>query len=498
MSHAEPRVSDDTRQEIIVSGGHGVSSRHAKILELCGRAVIVFAAAFVTTQVASGSRVAWSLLFAAIWLLSMQAGFAANATELLALGAPAAATRGTILGLVTVSAVSAWSEAPRLDLSRLFLCASSVLILVLLWDAFVRRVTRPSRILIVGTSGAGQDIARELGAMRRPPFQLVGLVGDGGTLEPGVEAPVVGDIASLREVIHTCRPAIIVVAVERNRPAIFEPLLESADAGFRVVEAAQFSEHAFGRVPVRDIQQAWFMSILHLYQRPYSRLAKRVFDVVVATAGLLITLPLVPVLFILVKLSSGPAILRQVRIGEFGEPFTMLKFRTMRVDAEQSGQAMWARNRDPRVTRVGRIMRAVRLDEIPQLWNVIKGDMSIVGPRPERPEFMQFLEQRVPFWTHRQLVKPGITGWAQVRRGYTADAEGSIDKLSYDLWYLRHRSIVVDVAICLKTLGVLFSGMLGRPENPAGRSDASTHVPLPSAAAEPVPTLAGRPPSSGS
>ena len=299
-----------------------------------------------------------------------------------------------------------------------------------------------------------------------------------------------GDISALSEIIHEQRPGIIVVAVERNRPAIFEPLLEGADAGFRVVEAAQFSEHAFGRVPVRDIQRAWFMSVLHLYQRPYSRrLAKRLFDIVIATAGLLLTLPLLPLLILFVRLSPGPAILRQVRIGEFGQPFTMFKFRTMRQNAEQSGQALWAQERDPRVTRVGRIMRSVRLDEIPQLWNVIRGDMSIVGPRPERPEFMQFLEQRVPFWSHRQLVKPGITGWAQIRRGYTADAEGSIDKLSYDLWYLRHRSIVVDVAICLRTLGVLATGMLGMPEN---RTNPAPGIAAAPPSGEPVRTLAGR------
>jgi exopolysaccharide biosynthesis polyprenyl glycosylphosphotransferase len=329
---------------------------------------------------------------------------------------------------------------------------------VIAWDSVTRRVAAARRILIVGTSRAGQDIARQLRAIQRPPFELIGFIADGGSFEDDIEARVVGDIDSLTQVVHAERPQIIVVAVERNRPAIFEPLLESADAGFRVVEAAQFSEHAFGRVPVRDIQRAWFMSVLHLYQRPYSRLAKRMFDVAVATVGLLITVPLLPFLFLAVRLSPGPVILRQVRMGEFGQPFTMYKFRTMRSDAEEAGQAVWAQKRDPRVTRAGRLMRATRLDEIPQLWNVIRGDMSIVGPRPERPEFMQFLEQRVPYWSHRQLVKPGITGWAQVRRGYTADAEGSIDKLSYDLWYLRHRSVVVDIAICLRTLWVLVKG----------------------------------------
>ena len=456
---AQARASVNALNSLAIRKRRGISSRRTAALELSGRAAIVFGAALATTQVESGSRIAWSLVLATIWLLSIQAGFAANATELLALGAPVAATRGMILGLVSISAFSAWVKGPRFDPLRLLLSAAIVLALVLLWDTIVRRVAAASRILIVGSSGAGQDIARELRAIRRPPFELIGFVADGGELEPEVDAPIVGDISALGEIIHDERPAIIIVAVERNRPAVFETLLESADAGFRVVEAAQFSEHAFGRVPVRDIQRAWFMSVLHLYQQPYSRLTKRLFDIVVATIGLVVTLPLMPILLLLVRLSPGPVILRQVRMGEFGRPFTMYKLRTMRPDAEQSGEAIWAQQRDPRVTAVGRFMRSVRLDELPQLWNVIRGEMSIVGPRPERPEFMHFLEQRVPFWSHRQLVKPGITGWAQVRRGYTADAEGSIDKLSYDLWYLRHRSIVVDIAICLRTLGVLVAGM---------------------------------------
>jgi len=435
-----------------------VSSRRAGLLEIAGRAAIVLAAALATTQVDSGNRVVWSLVLGGVWLLCIQAGFAANANELLALGTPVAATRGTILGLVTTSAFSAWLTAPRFDPARLLLCGVIVLVGVMAWQEIVRRVTPPRRILVAGVSGAGQDIAHELQALRRTPFELIGFVTDGGTLDADIDSPIVGEIGELGELIHTLRPSIIVVAVERNRPAIFETLLESADAGFRVVEAAQFSEHAFGRVPVRDIQRAWFMSVLHLYQRPYSRVAKRAFDILVGAVGLVASLPLLPILYLVVRLSPGPAIMRQERMGEFGRPFTMYKFRTMRSDAEPSGQAIWAQARDPRVTRAGRVMRRVRLDEIPQLWNVIRGDMSIVGPRPERPEFMQFLEQRVPFWSHRCLVKPGITGWAQVRRGYTSDAEGSIDKLSYDLWYLRHRSIVVDLAICLRTLWVLIVG----------------------------------------
>jgi lipopolysaccharide/colanic/teichoic acid biosynthesis glycosyltransferase len=158
-----------------------------------------------------------------------------------------------------------------------------------------------------------------------------------------------------------------------------------------------------------------------------------------------------------VRRTPGPAIFRLERLGESGRTFTIYKFRTMRADAEER-RPTWAEERDPRATGIGRFLRRTRIDELPQLWNVLKGDMSMVGPRPERPEFLEELQETVPFWTRRHLVKPGITGWAQVRRGYTADVEGTAEKLSYDLWYLRHRSLVIDLAICARTFTTLASG----------------------------------------
>ncbi len=191
--------------------------------------------------------------------------------------------------------------------------------------------------------------------------------------------------------------------------------------------------------------------------QPYTRVAKRVFDVLVATVGLLLTAPLLPLLALAVSCTPGPIIFRQLRLGEGGATFTIFKFRTMLQDAEPVG-AVWASVGDARITRVGALMRRTRLDELPQLVNVLRGEMSIVGPRPERPEFMQELKEAVPFWSRRHLVKPGITGWAQVHRGYTADADGTAEKLAYDLWYLRHRSLVLDLAICVKTVTTLLTG----------------------------------------
>jgi len=258
-------------------------------------------------------------------------------------------------------------------------------------------------------------------------------------------------------VVEETKPELVVLAVSRNRLEAFTSLLDAAGTQFDVVTLAQFHEQAFGRVPVRHVNAAWFMSVLHVYRRPYGQVAKRGFDLVVGTIGLLLTLPLFPVIALLVRGTPGAVIFRQERLGEGGRTFTIYKFRTMRANAEE-GRPMWAEERDPRATGVGRFLRRTRLDELPQLWNVVKGDMSIVGPRPERPEFLESLQETVPFWTRRHLVKPGITGWAQVKRGYTADEAGTAEKLSYDLWYLRHRSLVIDLAICARTFTTLVSG----------------------------------------
>jgi exopolysaccharide biosynthesis polyprenyl glycosylphosphotransferase len=472
-------------------------SSHAMI-ELLGRAAAValpvFAVLAIEDSIASRRGLILALAVSGVFLASVQAGFAANATELLALGPLVAAARGTVLGLVLVSALHIWFGGPHFAVGTLFLCSGAVLTLVTLWQSILRRFTPGKRrVLIVGRSGGAPDVIEELWSLGSTPFEVIGVVDDEGESGWPAGVTVLGGLDDLSNVIEAARPDLVVVALDSNRPTIFGHLLERASTGFRVVEITQFFEHALGRVPVRELTRAWFMSVLHLYQQPYSRTTKRVFDLVGAWVGLLLTLPFLPVVALLVRLTTGPVILRQTRVGEHGELFTMYKFRTMRPDAERSGEAVWASKGDPRATRVGRGLRRIRLDEVPQLWNVIRGEMSIVGPRPERPEFFEELEQQIPFWTRRQLIKPGITGWAQIRRGYTADMTGSTDKLSYDFWYLRHRSLLVDFAICLHTVGVIISGGSQRSITRTQRQPDAT-LPAPSsngaAHASPANTLA--------
>ena len=361
-----------------------------------------------------------------------------------------------------VSALTFWvplSEA-RLSVSTLALMAISVFALSTLWEAIWRRQFAAKRkVLVVGTSSWAEDIAETAEHARDVPFRVLGIVDD----EPGSEAegglPVLGGVADLSEIVEAQRPDLIVLADGNGSGRALESLLDVASSGFKVVGVSHFFEHVFGWVPLRHLTSSWFMSILHLHQRTYSRFVKRTLDVVVACLGMVLAAPIVPFIVLLVRRSPGRVIYRQTRVGEGGKLFTMYKFRTMEEDAEEPGCPVYAEENDPRVTSLGRVLRRTHLDELPQLWNVLKGEMSIVGPRPERPEFVRILENTVPFQARRVLIKPGITGWAQLRCDYASDSASAADRLSYDLWYLRHRNLTVDLAICAKT----FSALLFHP-----------------------------------
>jgi exopolysaccharide biosynthesis polyprenyl glycosylphosphotransferase len=263
--------------------------------------------------------------------------------------------------------------------------------------------------------------------------------------------PVIGHVRDLESIVRLAKPDLVLLGVERGRPDVFAHLAAVAGLGFQVVGLPEFHEQAFGRLPVRHLTNAWFMSILHVYQAPYAAVAKRLFDIAASICILILTAPLFIMVSLIVKTSSGPILYRQVRLGEHGVPFKIVKFRTMRTNAEAGG-AVWAQVDDPRITVAGRILRETRLDELPQLWNVLKGEMAMVGPRPERPDFLAALEAAVPFWSQRHVLKPGVTGWAQIHAGYASDEQEMETKLAYDLWYLRHQRLIVDVMICLKTL----------------------------------------------
>jgi exopolysaccharide biosynthesis polyprenyl glycosylphosphotransferase len=392
-------------------------------------------------------------LMAAVWLAGL---CRATAAVQPALGTPASATAGTIAGLVVASSVDVWVPGTAFEAHRLVLVAVCIFASWTASELLVERaVARRERVLVIGSGACTNAVVDALAEAGQRRFTVIGSVNDHDAED---SSPRLGDVAALGDIVAAHSPHLIVLADEREPADVLDRLLEITNQSFRIVTVPHFFEHALGRVPLQHVTPTWFMSVLHLRQRAYSRLAKRVFDVSVAVFALVATAPLFVLVAAAVRLTGSPVLFRQTRLGERGSHFKVLKFRTMRPDAERAGLALWAEQCDPRVTRVGHFLRKTRLDELPQLWNVIRGEMSIVGPRPERPEFVDILERSVPYWSRRLLIKPGITGWAQVCAPYAGDCDGAAKKLSYDLWYLRHRSIFVDLAICAKTGAVMLFG----------------------------------------
>jgi exopolysaccharide biosynthesis polyprenyl glycosylphosphotransferase len=405
-------------------------------------------------------RIITAVVQSAIWAVSMAIGHSFSGPALTALGPRVAVGRCILIAALASAAASAWVPDAYLSPAATGFLALTVFAAGAAWETFaMRRVARAVRLLLVGKAVDATTVLHDLGRGRSGGYEVLGVVEeDADAQDQGPQAPVLGHVSRLDCVITQQRPDLVVLTGGRTPPETFSRLLDAAQAGFRVVHLSEFYEYAFGRVPIEDLPHDWFLSVLHLYQRRYSRVIKRALDLVGASVLLVLTFPLFPLLALFVQRTDGPLILRQTRLGEHGKLFTIYKFRTMYADAERSGRAVWASAGDPRLTWTGSIMRRLRLDELPQLWNVLRGEMSLVGPRPERPEFLAELSDRVPYWTRRHLIKPGLTGWAQVRQGYAASAEETVTKLSYDLWYLRHRSFTVDLAILLRTLVVIMHG----------------------------------------
>ena len=270
--------------------------------------------------------------------------------------------------------------------------------------------------------------------------------------------PRLGSIDDLDQVLKKQKIDEVVVDSDcAAQTSISAAVLRCLDHRCRITDQTTFAEKYLNEVPADSITTQWFLvadvQSMHAYDA-----VKRCVDVVAAIIGLILTLPLLPLIALLIRLDSrGPVFYRQTRAGLHGRPFRIVKYRTMRVDAERDG-VCWAQKNDARVTRVGRILRQTRLDELPQLWNILKGEMSLVGPRPERPEFVEKLCELIPHYRQRHLIKPGLTGWAQIRYGYGATVEDAHRKLCYDLYYLKYRSIDLDTAIVIRTLGRFLFG----------------------------------------
>jgi len=330
----------------------------------------------------------------------------------------------------------------------------------LAFDSLTRDPHLEERVLIIGTGPLACTIAGQIGAQHDFAYRIVGFLEEPSATEPPVAGlPVLGTPSDLPRLVaqHDIDRIVVSLADRRGHLPVGE-LLQAKLAGVRVEDAATTYERITGKILTEGLKPSWLIFSDGFSASRATRIVKRISDLLFAGIGLIVAAPLMLLTALAIHVDSrGPIVYCQERVGEGGRIFTLCKFRSMRADAE-AGTPVWARDRDDRVTRVGRFIRLTRLDELPQLWNVLRGDMSFVGPRPERPYFVQQLASAIPFYTERHAVKPGVTGWAQVKYRYGASIEDAMEKLRYDLYYIKHLSIVFDLTIVIDTVKVILSG----------------------------------------
>ena len=311
------------------------------------------------------------------------------------------------------------------------------------------------RVYVLGT---GERAQRLVQGLRQNPESGVEIASWTGKLEGEVTRDSVA--AHLMKVVETQKVHRVIVAVADRRGTIpMEELLELRMQGVKVEEATSRLEKISGKIDVENLNPSWLVFSEGFRRSPMFLFVRRVLSIFISLIGLLLTLPLLPFIMLAIRLDSkGPVFYTQTRVGKGGKLFKVVKFRTMRQDAESGTGAQWAANNDPRVTRVGKFLRTSRLDEIPQLWCVLKGDMAFVGPRPERPEFIEELSKKIPYYGVRHMVRPGVTGWAQVKYKYGSTIEDAREKLQYDLFYIKNASIGLDLLIMFQTVKIVLLG----------------------------------------
>ena len=375
--------------------------------------------------------------------------------------------RGLLRALGAASFILAvlYYWVPTLVIGRGVFAVASVLIVALVagwriaFEWLSIRGVPTERLLIVGTAGAAVALARELFERRSElGVELVGFV-DSDPSKVGmslINPGVIGTISDIPAIVRDRKVDRVVVSLAEARGKLpMNELLEmKLNHGVRFDHLASVYEKYTGKIAVENLRPSWLIFSEGFRRNAFSSMVKRTTDIVLSSAALLIAGPVMLLVAAFVRLTSpGPALYSQERVGKDGAVFTIFKFRSMRKDAEAGTGAVWAQaGGDPRVTSFGRFLRRSRLDELPQLWNVLKGEMSVVGPRPERPEFIAELTKQIPFYGQRHVVRPGLTGWAQVRHHYGASVEDSLQKLQYDLFYIKNMSSAFDLFIVFETV----------------------------------------------
>jgi sugar transferase (PEP-CTERM system associated) len=364
------------------------------------------------------------------------------------------------LGLVTLALAAALKLRPSLLPGKYSASWGGIILVFALfgWRAAFGWLAKHyfrERVYVLGSDERAQ---RLVNGLRRRTGLGVDVAGWSGTQGADLTRETVA--SHLLDVVRAKKVHRVIVAMQDRREKLpVDELLDLRQEGVRVEEAANWLEKMSGKIEVEQLNPSWLIYAEGFrFSAPF-RVARRLLNFSVALVGLVLSLPLLPFIVLAVKLGSpGPALYRQKRVGRGGKIFDCYKFRTMRQDAEADTGATWALDDDPRITRVGKFLRFARLDEIPQLWCVLKGDMHFVGPRPERPEFVEWLIKDIPYYKLRHMVRPGITGWAQVKYKYGNTKEDAIEKLQYDLFYIKNASSLLDLWIMFQTIKIVVLG----------------------------------------
>ncbi|MCC6824147.1 MAG: TIGR03013 family PEP-CTERM/XrtA system glycosyltransferase [Acidobacteria bacterium] len=363
--------------------------------------------------------------------------------------------------------------APPLMIGRGVSMISVPLVLVLLlgWRVMIHLLTgHPDigeKILVVGTGKTALETAEAVWKRRDAGYRIVGFISENGAKprEKLGRSEILGKAPDLEDVIHNEKIDRVVIAVRERRGAFpTEALLRMSLAGdVSIEECTSFYERITGKVHVDMLRPSWLIFAGRPRESKLRSVFREAIHRMLALIGLIVSLPIALVTAALIKIESrGPVFYRQERVGKNGRVFKVLKFRSMRADAEADGMPVWAADNDDRTTRVGRVIRKIRVDEVPQFWNILKGEMNFVGPRPERPHFVKQLATEISFYEHRHLVAPGLTGWAQIKYPYGASVADAIQKLQYDLYYIKNQSLVLDMVIVFETIKTVLLSRGGR------------------------------------
>ena len=413
---------------------------------------------------------AWFYLLPVIWLILLVDTYdtrkSANLRQTLR-GIGLVFLISVIIYLVIYFAVEP-NSLPRLGVA---VFAVGATLLTLLWRLIyvhtISSVSRQQRVLIVGEGKAGTALVEIISELDPPPFKLIGLIDDDpAKLNTNIQGfPILGNHESMAEIITNqgITDLILAISNEMNH-GMFQSILTAQEDGINLTTMTDTYESLSGRVPIGLLESDWVVRAF-LDRTPTSgfyRIAKRLMDLILGLVGLIALALLSPLIALVIYMDSGrPVIFTQKRLGRGGRPYTIYKFRTMRSRSDMEKEALVTSTNDPRVTRIGKFLRKSHLDELPQIINVLQGEMSFVGPRSERIELVRVFQKEVPFYRARMLVKPGITGWAQIHQAYAETIEETATKLQYDLYYIEHASILMDINILLRTVGSVL-GFKGR------------------------------------